>query len=236
MAEKAKKARKKIGSIILYLIMAVLIVLLASSVYTKITGKYLLPYNILWVLSQSMEEEIPAKSYILVKKVDPKDIKVDDVITFYSRDPALRGNLNTHRVVEIIGDNEEFVTKGDNNIIKDSYHAYAEDVIARYECNLPLLTTFGRVLSTSGGLVVAFLGIIIAMISRFWIDHFKKKIEEEEEDEDAAEFDRLVAEEVQRLKDAESGKAGLSEKDKEIQRLIAEEVERLKQADEANKK
>lgn len=36
-----------------------------------------------------------------VKQTDPSAIKENDVISFYSSDPALSGAVNTHRVVSI---------------------------------------------------------------------------------------------------------------------------------------
>lgn len=233
MSEKKKTTRKKIFDVIMYAVMAVLAVVIACSIYTKSTGKMVFSWNVLWVLSPSMETQIPEQSYILVQLVDAKNIKENDVITFYSRDPDLQGGLNTHRVIEIIGNNDEFITKGDNNIGPDNYHVFAEDVVARYVCNLPVLTFIGRAFATSGGLIITFVGIVFVVISWFYLDFMKKKLDEEKKKE----MDKLVLEEVERLKRADNKDDALSDKEKEMQRLIAEEVERLKKADlEKNKK
>ena len=81
-----------------------------------------------WVMTPSMEPQIPAQSYILVKRVSAEEVNVGDVIIFRSDDPSLDGSFNTHRVIEIIGDHEEFVTKGDANLIKDGYTAKADKI------------------------------------------------------------------------------------------------------------
>lgn len=80
-------------------------------------------YSILRVLTGSMEPAIPTNSIILIHKTEPAEVKVGDVISFYSSDPALRGSVNTHRVIEIEKDNDRtvYVTKGDANAVKDEY-------------------------------------------------------------------------------------------------------------------
>lgn len=88
-------------------------------------------YSILRVLTGSMEPEIPTNSIILIRKSNPSDVRVGDVISFYSADPALRGSVNTHRVIEIEQENQRtvFVTKGDANMIKDEYPPTDLDLI-----------------------------------------------------------------------------------------------------------
>lgn len=141
-----------------------------------------------------MEPTIPSRSYILVKNVTAEEIEVDDVITFRSRDASLNGMLNTHRVVEIIGDHEEFVTKGDNSVGVDTTHVLAQDVEAKYVCNLTVLTVFGRIFSSTAGFCIC-LALISAGVF-FWFFRFfvkkRKRLSEEE-------VDRLVKEEVARL-------------------------------------
>lgn len=49
----------------------------------------------------------------IVKQTDPAAIKENDEISFYSSDPALSGAVNTHRVVSIEadGNNYRYITK-----------------------------------------------------------------------------------------------------------------------------
>ncbi|MDD6994642.1 MAG: signal peptidase I [Candidatus Borkfalkiaceae bacterium] len=163
--------------------------------YSKITGKTVIPYSVMWVLTDSMEETIPAKSYILVKKADPGEVRVGDVITFRSREAAIQGNLNTHRVIEIVGDNEEFVTKGDNSATQDSKHVFPEDVVAVYVRNMPVLTFFGRIFTSNAGFIACILLILAGTV--FWLCRY---IMQNREKTDKKEFDRLVEEEIERLR------------------------------------
>ena len=85
------------------------------------------------VESDSMSPTFKKGDLIFVKQVDLFDIKQDDVITFYT---IVDGNRirNTHRVVEIKenGSSRSFVTRGDNNPVKDENTVSAMDIIGRW--------------------------------------------------------------------------------------------------------
>lgn len=194
MPKNAIRIVKRIGNALLSLICVALMAVIGLTVYAKATGKQVFRTSVLWVLTDSMADAIPARSYILVETVDPQEIQVGDIITFYSRDPAIAGSLNSHRVVEILGDHEEFRTKGDNNPGVDNATVLASDVVARYVKNLPLLTKLGRLFATTGGLILTFSLILVSCV--IWITlrlvrNAKRRKQEE--------IDRLVAEEVKRL-------------------------------------
>ena len=162
--------KKTIGAVLKITAYVICAVLTALIVFIMISNAkknvtFMFGHTALWVMTDSMETGIPAQSYILVKKVDAKDVKLNDVITFYSDDPKLKGSLNTHRVVEIIGDREEFVTKGDNNGIRDQYTAKADKVVAVYVRNMPFLTVIGRFLAKKQGLAVMFIVMLSLVLA-----------------------------------------------------------------------
>lgn len=130
---------------------------------------------------------------------------MNDVITFRSRDAAIAGSLNTHRVVEIIGDHEEFVTKGDNNAVSDSTTVLAEDVVAKYVRNLPLLTLLGRIFTSSAGFICCIL-LMIGGVALWFLSSFVKQRKQLSQEE----MDRLVAEEVAKL-EAQNASAELAD-------------------------
>lgn len=80
-------------------------------------------YSVLRVLTGSMEPDIPTDSVILVRIADGDQVQVGDVISFYSADPAIRGSVNTHRVIGIEAENGTriFRTQGDANLVPDQY-------------------------------------------------------------------------------------------------------------------
>ena len=183
--------------------MAVLIVL---SVVSKKTGKQMLSYSMLWVLTDSMEPTIKEQSYILVKKVDVNTLKEGDVITFKSHDSTINGELNTHRIYQIVEEGKEFITKGDNCVAPDEAHVYASDIEYKYVCSLSILTFFGRIYSTKAGLIltVSIILIFILIYSTLTINSLKKETNAKSKQ---AEIDRLVKKEVEKLENQNKNKS-----------------------------
>ncbi len=122
---------------------------------------FVFDHSLMWVITESMEPEIPAQSYILIKRATPSAIIPGDVIVFRSSDPLLKGALNTHRVMEVLDDGKSFVTKGDNNLIADKHTALAENVIGVYQDKLPILSAIIRFVMSPLGMVV--FGLIIGI-------------------------------------------------------------------------
>ena len=90
-------------------------------------------YTLLRITTGSMEPTYRTDTLIVVKTTDPSKIKEGDVISFYSSDPALEGAVNTHRVVSISqdGDNYIYTTKGDANNAADLYDAQSRYLIGK---------------------------------------------------------------------------------------------------------
>ncbi len=199
-----KNPLKIILNVLLTLFALIVGIFIILTAYQKISGKKVMPYSVLWVLTDSMEDTIPAKSYILVKTVDAKDIKEHDIIVFHSRDEMISGKLNTHRVMKIIGDHEGFVTKGDAYEANDPLTVMPEDVVAKYVRNMPVLTFFGRFFSTNMGFFLCMIFMLVGTF--FWFYRYfaqKRDVSDEEE------FDRLVKKEIKRLEKEYFGESGL---------------------------
>jgi len=77
------------------------------------------------IMSGSMEPTIPVGSIVIVKKVNPEDVKVDDVIAFQTGE-----SRTIHRVVEKVVENGSFYfrTKGDANEDPDPWIVKPQDV------------------------------------------------------------------------------------------------------------
>lgn len=92
-----------------------------------------LGYSVFRVMTGSMEPEIREDSLLVVQKTPPEDIVPGDVISFFSPDPMLEGAVNTHRVVRIEKENgrTQFITKGDANVIEDTYPVDASALVGR---------------------------------------------------------------------------------------------------------
>ena len=92
-----------------------------------------LGYSVFRVMTGSMEPEIREDSLLVVKKIPPEDIAPGDVISFFSPDPMLEGAVNTHRVVRVEKESGriQFITKGDANVIEDTYPVDASALVGR---------------------------------------------------------------------------------------------------------
>ena len=130
----AKKILGKIFNVICVLIIVFALFILFCVVTTP-AGQQpnAFGYYLFRVLTGSMEPEIPTDSIVLVRECDASEVVTGDVISFYSPDPELGGAVNTHRVVAVAidGDDFMFTTAGDNNTAIDKYPVNGKSVIGK---------------------------------------------------------------------------------------------------------
>ena len=218
MAENQRKSNIK------SIIFAIVVVILVAVVVIGVTSAkksnrpfFLFGYSMLWVETGSMSPTIPEKSYILVKKSDGTDIKVNDVITFVCEDPSLEvyGYLITHRVVEITDDG--FRTKGDYVLSAvDNFTVDKEDVVAVYKKNMPFMTFIGRVFSSAIGLIVLMF-LFVGSAAFIYVPDIVKGMKDDEQPKDLekekeAEMNRLIEEEIAKLSAQETASKENTEK------------------------
>ena len=129
---------------------------------------FLFGRTVLWVTTDSMSPTIAGNCYILAEKITADEVEVDDIIVFVSHDAKIDGRRNTHRVMEIKGDREGFVTKGDNIENTDDYIVRPEDIVARYKTTLGFLSGLGRLFSSAIGLS-AFCVIFLVALSLLFL-------------------------------------------------------------------
>lgn len=97
-----------------------IVMLLAGAVVLVPAVSGSTPYTI---LTSSMEPSMPPGTLVIVKPIDPQDVKIGTVVTYqlYSGE----ADVVTHRVVEIQaptlpGEDPSFITKGDANADPDA--------------------------------------------------------------------------------------------------------------------
>ncbi|VEU83327.1 signal peptidase I [Acholeplasma hippikon] len=131
------KVAKIIFNVLFYLIIATLLlysVIVIASRGNENNIPNIFGNGFLAVKSESMEGTNPdsfSKNdliFVKILKESEKEFQVGQVVTF--KDPAKRGELNTHRIVEIIGN--YYRTQGDNTNEPDFYLLEAEDIVAVY--------------------------------------------------------------------------------------------------------
>ena len=169
----SKKIRSTISTIIVVLAL-LFTALVAFTIFTTQPGKApeMFGYSMLRVVSGSMEPEIPTGSLIWVKTCEPSEVEEGDVISFYSRDVSIQGQINTHRViaVEFDGAEYQFETKGDANLNADSFAVYGSDVIGKVVHVSSILGKLAALVGSRVGLLV----IVVIPLAIIFIINLKE--------------------------------------------------------------
>ena len=120
MMERIKKIWSIICKILNAFFLVVLIGLIVILLYLAIGSKgnglpFLQNYQMFTVLSGSMEPTLNVGGVIIVEKVDPMTLQEGDIITFISNDTSLSGQVVSHRIIQVVDNNNGrmFITKGD---------------------------------------------------------------------------------------------------------------------------
>lgn len=118
------------------------------------------------VLTDSMYPDIKSGDLIICKEVDPAEIEVGDIISFY--DPAGNGtSVVTHKVIEIINENGKlsFRTRGINNNTDDRLAVPAEKVISEYTgIRIPSAGNIAIFMQTTTGLIICVIVPIVLFV------------------------------------------------------------------------
>ena len=221
--EPKKRKRIKVGTVITWIVAVLLIALIVYFVVCTFSHKVPMLFNhaLLRIVSSSMDDlddntddDIHAGDFILIRKIAPADVRVGNVITFYSDDPDLNGAPNTHRVKEIVvnGDGSlEFVTQGDNprtNMVPDKETAKGDKVVGLYIGKVKPLQFIGNLMKSGKGFILLLIPalILFAIAAREIAKSLKKEAAKEENnsmpEEDSEEMRRLVQAEIERMKAA----------------------------------
>lgn len=138
-----------VNTLSVIIIVAALVVLLSALLTGQNEAPNVFGYSVFRVVTGSMEPEIEKGDLIVVKRTEPSEIAVGDVISFYSQDPELMGAVNTHRVTGIETDEGDylFTTKGDANLIQDKYPVSASYLIGLVVFSSGLLGRVSRIIA-----------------------------------------------------------------------------------------
>ena len=157
------------------------------------------------VLTDSMYPEIESGDLIICNTTEAKDIKVNDVISFF--DPAGNGtSIVTHRVIEIIEDDGEifFRTRGDNNNTEDKELVPAENLVGVYKMRIAGAGHIAMFMQSTAGLIIC---VVLPIILLVGYDIIRRRIYEKNNKQDT---DALLAElEALRAEKAEKEKAAI---------------------------
>ena len=185
---KVKKVLLGILDTISVLIIICSIAVLLTVVFTKKgDAPNFLGFSLFRVMTGSMEPEIPVDALIVVKQTDATLLAEGDVITFYSRDPSLHGEVNTHRILRIENDEDGetvFVTKGDANNVEDRYPTLQEDLIGKVVYSSAGMGKLVRLISNPLIFIPLIVIPLILILGRNVLDSIRlaKKLAREEEE------------------------------------------------------
>lgn len=161
--EKKKSRASKVVSVISVIVFIIaLALLIVSIIFQRNPRATLFGYRLYTVETPSMEPDIPRNSLIVVKRIDPNELEVGDVISFFSSDPSIEGKINTHAIYAI--DREDgkliFTTKGVNNPIPDEAKVSPDDIVGIVKSHSASL---GKVYKALSNRAVLFIVTIVPL-------------------------------------------------------------------------
>ena len=188
---KKQKVLNIVGIVICVILIPILIlncVLIVKGIANEDEVPGVFGHTPLIVLTDSMYPNIKSGDIIICKDIDPADVKVGDVISFFDPADKNRTAVVTHRVKDIIISDDgsiSFLTKGDNN--------NADDKIAVPGANLVGIWTETRFagaghvalfMQSTWGLIVCIF-IPLALFVAYEILRRRKQDDKQQSDMDA---------------------------------------------------
>lgn len=171
--------------VILFFIAAFLLYFIISNQLAKTTGSKPL-ISLYTIVSPSMEPTIMVYDVIIDTRVTKdEDLKIGDIITFYSNTIDTGGYTVTHRIEDIYESNgiKYYTTKGDNNIDADSGIITIDNIVGKCRFIIPSIGKMQMFITSRAGwvliILIPALGIIILDIKKLIkIFRIKEQIED----------------------------------------------------------
>ena len=171
--------------VILFFIAAFLLFFIISNQLAKTTGSKPL-ISLYTIVSPSMEPTIMVYDVIIDTRVTKdEDLKIGDIITFYSNTIDTGGYTVTHRIEDIYESNgiKYYTTKGDNNIDADSGIITIDNIVGKCRFIIPSIGKMQMFITSRAGwvliILIPALGIIIIDIKKLIkIFRIKEQIED----------------------------------------------------------
>ncbi len=247
------KTLKRIGTIVISVILWAIILLAALYAFTTMATKddqsvsRILGYTPMTVESDSMKPTFCKGDLIFIKKCDTSKLKEGDIITFHTIIDNQYA-LNTHRIQKIdeVNDVRSYTTIGDNNNGVADQHVISDgDIVGKYVGHISNLGKVMSFLSSSMGfLIVIVLPMLLFFIYQVYnlimISIRLKKAIAVENAEELAKAGLNKADVEQAAKDKDEAQAALEEakrlrEEAEAIRAKAEkELEKAKQDEDKN--
>lgn len=203
MAENKGRAVRAAGKAVKIILAAALTALVALTVYIMVCNMRgevagVFGVSVVKVVTGSMEPSIHVGDYIVLKQTDPDELRAGDVICFYSRDSAIYGKPNTHRIVSVLDDGS-FVTKGDANPISDTVTVSPETIIGKYDGKVGFLRWIDSFSSVKKLILIAVI-VVLAAAAIYEVRTIAGITSEYREQRKESEKQKLIREAIDREK------------------------------------
>ncbi len=136
------------------------------------------------IVSESMVPKYNIGDVLVVKSIEPQNIKVGDDIAYIGQESTFNQKIVTHQVIEIDYENGEYIfhTKGIANILEDPL-VHQNQVFGKVVYKIWILSLISKILSN---VYVVFFGIFVPIVILiFWtILKLKGLVEVEEYEEE----------------------------------------------------
>lgn len=204
MTQAAKQTDPKqkmltvIGTVLCIILLPILIInltLIAKSYLNKDEVPSLGGVFPMIVLTDSMLPEISSGDLIICNTLEPEEVQVGDVISFF--DPMGSGSaVVTHRVLEIVEKDGELSwrTKGDNNNAEDQVLVPEKNLVGIYRSRIPMLGNVAMFMQTTPGLILCVVCPVLLMVGYDMLRRNKyEKAKQKDTDALLAELEALRA-------------------------------------------
>ena len=194
MKEK-KTGQSKLGTIIGILLCVILVPILIVNVTMIIKGytnsskvPTFAGYAPMIVLTDSMYPTIESGDLIIIKTIEPGDVKEGDIVSFF--DPDGNGtSVVTHRILKVNSSAAlTFTTRGDANNAEDPTPVPAENIVGIYRTRIAGAGNVAMFLQTTPGLIVC---VAVPMVLLVGYELIRRK---KYEKANRADTDALLAE------------------------------------------
>lgn len=203
--EKVKSILSKIGTVLETIFIIFIVLFCFISICQRILSKdhSFFGYRIFNIVTSSMKPDLDVGDIILVKEIDPKDIKRGDNITYQGMSSELAGKIITHQVKNYIEENGKriFYTQGINSDTMDPA-VYEEQIYGIVSYKFKGLSFINRIITSTFGFILCVVlplaYIFFLEMKTIAIENKNAKEKEKEEEERRAEEERK-AEELRRI-------------------------------------
>lgn len=154
-------------SLLCLLVLVAIVFIMYTIDVKKSNNKNSIPmFSAYTIISGSMTPNIDVYDVIIARRVKMEELEKDDIISFRSTDAKFNGAIVTHRIVEIVDqENGVFRTMGDANNTVDTALTSKENVLGKVAFRIPKLGMIQSFIATKGGWLIFILIPCLAIIS-----------------------------------------------------------------------